>query len=332
MYNVILGVDGGGTHSKIVAVDLEGHILARDEFGSLNYNSESVPVCRKRLQQAVANVLEKAGRENYDFLSVGLSALQGKATCEKKRRFLGGKFDMGRVYLNSDIYMALTGASLGRPEIMIVSGTGAMGIGRDQAGGIFTCGGYGYLVDNDRGSSYYIAMNGIIAAIDSAEGTGPKTALEEAVLEQFGIKRVQDIVYKLYARDYHISQGAAFARTVIALARQGDAVAAGIVEKNLDILVQYAVRLAEKIHETGCGINLYGGLFQYNAHLREAFTRKVAAILPDAVVKLPRLPAEIGAVIEWFLQNGLLTQSVIDHLSAETKGDDGIVTGLSAVS
>lgn len=321
MYDVILGVDGGGTHSKIVAADTQGHILARDDFGSLNYNSTSVPVCRERLACAVKTVLKKAGCSGYDFLSVGLSALQGKADAQLKKQFLGDAFDQERVYLDSDIYMALMGASLGNPEIMVISGTGAMCIGRNKAGEVFTRGGYGYLVDSDRGSSYCIAMGGVAAAIDSYEGRGPATKLEEALCSHFQISSVKDIVNVLYSPDYHISQGAAFAREVIALAQQGDAVAEGIIEKNISFLAQYTIELVQQIQQENCGVNIYGGLFQYNPHLCRRYARKVKERLPNVVVKMPGIPAEIGAVIDYFLQKDMLTQSVLNNLSVGQKGD-----------
>lgn len=319
MNGVILGVDGGGTHSKIVAADLSGNILARCEFENLNYNNESVEICRERLLAAVRQVLKQAGRADYDFMCIGLSALQEKASPEEKQHFLGDAFDSERVYLNSDIYMALTAASLWKPEIMIVSGTGAMCIGRDKNGNLFTRGGYGYMVDNDRGSSYYIALNGVIAAIDAVEGYGKGTALTEAMLKRFDIKRVEDIIYTLYMPGYHISRGAQFAQDVIELAKQGDLVAAEIVERNVDYLVRYATDVAKMVNERDCGVSVYGGLFQYNPHIREMFTRKLKEKLPDVRVRLLSRPAEIGALIEYFLQNGLLTQTVLENLGKNGK-------------
>jgi len=319
LYDLVLGVDGGGTHSKIVAVDFSGNVLATEEFGNLNYNSDTMEVCRDRLLKAVHSILKKTGKVGYDFLSIGISSLQKEATEDEKKAFLGDSFDLQKVLMQPDVYMTLSGASLGKPEVMIISGTGAMGIAKNRDGHVFTRGGYGYLIDSDKGSSYHIAMNGIIAVINEHENIGEKTSLTQLLLKQFELSCVENIVQVVYSPDYHVSKVATFAKEVIRAALQKDKVAEGIVENCVDALVEFAIALANEINEKACGINVYGGLFQYNKHIFDLFEQKIKVSLPDCNVKFPMFKAEIGAVIEFFLQQDLLTVELLENLKKSSK-------------
>lgn len=62
-----------------------------------------------------------------------------------------------------DVYMALYGLTKGEEGILLISGTGSMGVAIDKDTNLHTVGGWGRPT-NDNGSGYYIAVEGIKAA------------------------------------------------------------------------------------------------------------------------------------------------------------------------
>ena len=75
----------------------------------------------------------------------------------------------------------------GSPEgwgVALISGTGSLAFGRDRQGRSCRAGGWGFLF-GDEGSGYAIALAGLRAAAQAADGRAPATRLLEGFLERF---------------------------------------------------------------------------------------------------------------------------------------------------
>jgi len=195
---VIIGADGGGTKTKLAASDGAGNILGYACCGGINYNYYGIEQCRANLTSGIKSLLKSINAPDYDYLSVGLCALSEAATDGEKKFFCGGVFDPGKILLQSDVYMALTGAFPLSDGIMAVSGTGTMCVAKKD-GEIFISGGWGYLL-GDEGSGYYIALRGMRAAIKNSEGGGQKTAISEKLFKYFNIAEPRSLIDVLYSQ------------------------------------------------------------------------------------------------------------------------------------
>jgi len=146
MRSIIIGADGGGTSTKLAAVDNIGNILGYAECGNINYNYIPMEQARRSLKDGVDRLLASLRLDSYDCLSIGHCALDGAATPEEQRAFCGGLFPVEKVILNSDVHMALYGAVPSGPGVMAVSGTGTMCAARGRDGETLVAGGWGYLL------------------------------------------------------------------------------------------------------------------------------------------------------------------------------------------
>ena len=102
-----------------------------------------------------------------------------------------------RIFIRSDAFMALYGHTRGREGVVLISGTGAMGLACDKNGALHTVGGWGRLT-GDEGSGYYIALSGIKAALRAYDGIGKPTSLTEILPKYFGcdsMRRLIDVFY-----------------------------------------------------------------------------------------------------------------------------------------
>ena len=50
----VLGIDGGGTHTRLELRDMENHLLRREKFGAFNLNSIGEDGFRQLLRQVFA--------------------------------------------------------------------------------------------------------------------------------------------------------------------------------------------------------------------------------------------------------------------------------------
>ncbi len=90
--SLIIGVDGGGTHSRLVAVLGDGTVLGVGNGEGLNYYAIGMASARTRLKHAVDKLLAKIGRTDYDGLSLGLSAQDSRADAVVTASFAGDVF------------------------------------------------------------------------------------------------------------------------------------------------------------------------------------------------------------------------------------------------
>lgn len=313
MDKTIIGVDGGGTQTRIVAVRGDGVVLGYGMCQSMNYKSSDIETCGNRLFGAIGKLLGDIGLDRFDYLSIGLSALNGEASHGERARFIDGRVGLERVYMHCDAYMALIGSSLGSAGIMIISGTGSMGVALDAKGEYLCAGGYGYLF-GDEGSAFYIANRGIVSAFHEMDGYGTHTALTECLKRRYDAQSVHELLDIFYAEDFEISEIAQFARDVIACSIDGDAEAGKIIDDAIEILTNSAVLLLRKIDVPSCRVGIYGGLFEHHAFIVDAFTQRLQERMPGCWIGFPEFAPELGAVIHYFIKNNLLSQTVLDNM------------------
>lgn len=137
---IFIGVDGGGTTTKAVAITGEGKVLGKAVGEGTNFYAANMSEARNNLQQTIAKLIEECKISDYEFISIGMSSLDDEPTEEIVKTFAGEIFLPEKIEMQSDVYMALMGMTLGKPGIMVVSGTGSMAIAIDQEGELHVLG------------------------------------------------------------------------------------------------------------------------------------------------------------------------------------------------
>lgn len=309
---IYIGVDGGGTSTAAIAISESGRVLGRTVGEQINYNTSDMNTAKNNLKAIIDKLMKDYGIEDYECLSVGMPSLDYEPTKDFIALFVEGIFPSEKIVMHSDVYMALMGMTLGEPGIMIVSGTGSIGIAADQQGKFHIVGGWGYLL-GDEGSGYDIALKGIDAALKSYEGLGKTTLLEERVLNFFNVDNHRGIIEALYNPLISTSKLASFGKEVIELANDGDQVAASIVNKAVSSLVGYALNLINKVGSEDCIVGIYGSVFKKNPYISNLFKEQVHATYPNAKIGFPELKPEVGAALYAMKKRGYpINKKIID--------------------
>jgi len=310
---LLIGIDGGGTHSTAAAAFPDGRIAAVAYGGGLNYHNIGVENVRRNLEDMVTDLCEKTGAE-VGRICVGMSALDGPADGETTDLFTGGRIAAGTLDLQSDAYAALMGSTMGGPGMIVICGTGSMLLMMDSEGIQHAGGGWGYLL-NDAGSGFTLAREALLAAIDAVEGIGPETPLLGDAMAFFGAEKPRGLIDRIYAPECTPDRIAGFARYVIERARAGERIASGILERNMRRLARLAAAMMQRAPEACCA-GLYGGIFVHSPQARAIFETAIMELFPGATVKAPEFPPELGALIHLFKQRGTLSEEILEIMKS----------------
>ena len=305
---LLIGIDGGGTHSTAVAAWPDGRIAAVAEGGGLNFHNSGVEIVRARLEAMVEELCRRCGVEAEE-VCVGMSALDAPADAATVSLFCGGMFSPEQLDLQSDAYIALMGFTMGKPGVIVICGTGSMLLMLDAQGRQHAAGGWGYLL-GDAGSGYTLAREGLLSVIDASEGIGPATALVEDALAYFGADTPRGLIEKIYAPDATPAGMAGFARHVLCRAQEGDAAAKDILSRNMMRLARSSAMLIRQAPESN-RVGLYGGIFGHSELARSLFTDALRDMAPEGRVCRLEYPPELGALIHLFRKRGTLTDAVL---------------------
>ena len=190
--------------------------------------------------------------------------------------------------------MALYGLTKGDAGVLMISGTGAMGIAIDRHGEIFIAGGWGQLTQ-DEGSGYYIAVNGIRAALNYFDGVTEETTLLQSFKNYFGIENPRDFI-NLYYNNNLPKELAKFSKEVSVCAETGDKTATGILNSAALYLSGYTASLINKIGGGDCIVGMYGSVLVNDKYIQNKFIENIKTKYPECQIKIPKISPEKAAL------------------------------------
>ncbi|MBP3962559.1 BadF/BadG/BcrA/BcrD ATPase family protein [Paenibacillus lignilyticus] len=309
---ILLGIDGGGTHSTAIAVDMEGNVLAKVTGESINYYAIGMKRARHHLMLIMNRMVDKVKTDKFESVYIGNSALSEKAAASMIDELTGGIIKSKSVYMHSDSYIALLAMTTGKPGILIISGTGSMGMAKGLSDELLTIGGWGHVL-GDYGSGYHIALQGIQAAITAEDQMATATMLQEALKRHYAVGDMGELIDKFYNPpvDKHIIAGFAF--EVASCAEQGDAVALKIVKQAAHDLADHAKALVKRLNIQGVPIGASGSVFKKNSMIFEEFKSVLQQECPLSTVTRIDFPPEFGAIFACFHENKLLLEPSIQE-------------------
>ncbi|MDF2940040.1 MAG: gspK [Gammaproteobacteria bacterium] len=183
-YDILIGVDGGGTKTKVEIEDGLGNKIGFGQGGPANIRS-SVPLSWQSIQNAVSQALAqspiKMGDKAYRF-HIGLG-LAGTEVPEAEEAFLKVPHPYNTLILHSDAYAACLGVHGGKDGAIIIIGTGTIGYQIEQ-GQITRVGGWGF-PHSDEGGGAWLGMELCRLTFQWLDKRIKPSPLLEAVFEHF---------------------------------------------------------------------------------------------------------------------------------------------------
>jgi len=318
--DLILGIDGGQTSTKAVLATPDGTIISAGSGPPCDHISgpNGREINRRAIHGAARHALDNAGETPERIAAVGMGL-----TSAAREHHAGDIFrDIVRelctpkvIWVDADFVSNLYGASAGAPGVVIIAGGGSIGYGTDGRGREAITGGLGFLMGDD-GSAWYLGLRAIVAATHANDGRGQPTALLPFVCDHYGLASVREIIRVIYAADFTRDQVSSIAPDVVRIASHDD-VARGIVTDAGQKLAGIVLATIRRVYEPGETVDVYptGGVFAAGPRITEPFTTAIADAWPTAIIREPRFPPVIGALLQAFHAQGItITPAVLDQI------------------
>ncbi len=280
--SLVLGIDGGGTHTRASIVDGD-KVLGHAISGSIKRLRVGAEVAEANLRAVLTDVYAQAGVKSVQAACCGVASV----TMPGIREWIAAVFnDFGaeKADIVGDEVIALDAAFKGGPGILQIAGTGSNTIGRAPDGSFESAGGWSSRL-GDEGSGYWIGVNSIRRAL-RAYDRGEPTQVLKKVGEIWGTPDLDQFINlgdSTPGPDF-----AALAPTIYELAQAGDPIAVGVLNQAASDLVEFVLLVRNKLkkkHNIAGEVPVAwtGGVVEKMTTVQQAFFKG----LRDAVPAIP---------------------------------------------
>jgi N-acetylmuramic acid 6-phosphate etherase len=294
---LLIGIDGGGTATRAVLADGEGNVLGRGAAGPGNPKAVGLEQALSEARLAIDAAFLGAGINPETAAGICL-ALAGAGRPEDRppiESWIKQERIAERVAVLPDALAVLAAASPDVVGVSLIAGTGSMAYARNADGEEARAGGWGPLF-GDEGSGYLLALAGLRAAVQAADGRGPSTALLPAFLDRLKITEPSGLVTTLYSSAWDRRRIAQLAAVVPAIAETGDEMATGLLHSAVEELTKTAVAAAKRLTwRSPPQVALTGGLVANAANVQTRLDVSLMATGTFAGTSLVEEPA-LGSV------------------------------------
>jgi glucosamine kinase len=296
--NIVVGVDGGGSKTRVIIADEHGaqlgEVVGPASAVRPGQHEHSADVIAATLADALAScemthVVPKV-------LCVGVAGAGREPERQALWQALVGRELAEETVVHPDFAIALDDAFGDGPGVLLISGTGSAAFGRSPAGTIARCGGWGP-VFGDEGSGAWVGRRALSVVTASADGREPETALIGAVLTAAQVNDPQELV--AWAAQATPAILATLAPVVMSVAESGDLRANAIVSLAVEELVLHVRALSRQLfgdERAATPVAFTGGMLTRGTTLRKRLEHRMRSAVPGAQLVSGEVNPARGAV------------------------------------
>lgn len=292
--SVVLGIDGGGTKTTC-AVARDGQLMASATTGGSNLVRLREAEVRNSIHSAIRQACAAAGvsPDEIDSACVGLAGAGRELVRDVARRILNEVVSCP-VEVTTDIAIAHTAAFRDDAGVIVISGTGSIAYGVNEAGEIARAGGWGPVV-SDEGSGEWIGRTAIARCLRAIDhGDSP-----ELLNRLLGTLRLADVAELIIWSNAPARASFGQCFPVVALAAaEGDELAIEILRDAGCELAEVSARVIRRLWLPAhpAEVAVAGGVLRSSRLVRDTFTETVQNMHPEARVRELEQEPVMGAI------------------------------------
>lgn len=297
----LIGIDGGGTKTHGIIASSDGKILGEITSGSANFQMIGVEPVARLLVELIYKLTSEAGCKVSD-VEVAVIGLTGAGRDRDREKILNGLVEYAKrknlpipeLVIETDARIALEGAFMGEPGIILIAGTGSVMFAKDLEGKIHRVGGWGRFI-GDEGSAFVIGREALRAVAKYIDGRGRETILKDLIFEEFKITDLMQVVSGIYSGEFDIGKVAPVVMRAVEL---GDDIARQILDDACDELLNHVKAILKKANfGEKPNLSLIGGVLQNENYVSRKLKEMIKANFPNVNLIEPISSPAYGAII-----------------------------------
>lgn len=205
MIEYLIGVDGGGTGTRVAVGLPDGSLLAYGQAGP-SALGQGVGQAWQHILQATSSAFASVRMELPAWSACAMGAgLSGVSHRPWSEQFHAQNPGFARLVLDTDAHTMLLGAHGGRPGAMVAAGTGSVGEVLHPDGSRFQVSGWGFPV-GDEGSGAWLGLRAMGLAQQALDHRAVLGPLAQRILERCGSSREALQAWCALARQFEYAQ------------------------------------------------------------------------------------------------------------------------------
>jgi glucosamine kinase len=298
MPGIVVGVDGGGTKTRVLVADEQGQLFSDVEGPGSAVRPGQAERSAEVITETVRKALQAAGMDHVvpRVICVGVAGVGREPERQALWQALVEREIAEEIVIHPDAIVALDDAFGDGAGVLLIAGTGSVAFGRGPTGTIARCGGWGPNI-GDEGSGAWIGRRALSVVTASTDGREPETALVGAVLTAAQVNEVNELI--AWAAQATPAHFAALAPAVMSEADAGDVRANAILSMAVEELVLHVRALARELftdERAAVPVALTGGLLSRGAPLRKRLEQRMKSAIPGAQLHAGDVDPARGAV------------------------------------
>ncbi len=236
--SVVVGIDGGGTSTRITFMGLNGELLSCGEGGPSSVDTVDENVTANSINNAYLQCCKSLGYEpNIEVIAIGIGGLASKKDALLVEQILNtlSWAKSKKIIAVNDSTIALEGAIDGNEGLCLIIGTGSVCLGKNAKNETHKAGGWGYKFD-DYGSGYDLGRQSLKVMAKTYDGRMEDNKIAHEVFNFLGLQSIDEIPEKLYKNDFTRTDIASLAKIVMENYIKGDEIAVEIVDECIEEL------------------------------------------------------------------------------------------------
>jgi glucosamine kinase len=295
---LVVGVDGGGSRTRVILADAAGVVLARTEGAATalmpGYESAAADV----IKALITEVLTAAERTETrpSVCVVGVAGGGQERAAQALWSALASRRVADDVSVQADAGIAIEDAFGDSAGVLLIAGTGSVAFARAPDGRMERCGGWGPNL-GDEGSAAWLGQRALSVVTAAHDGREPETALTGALLTALELESIEELIP--WAANATPSTLAALAPVVAQVAASGDLRANALVSLCVEELMLHVRTMARRCfvdERSSVPVALAGGLLSRGSLVRKRLEHRLKSAVPGATVRAEDVDAARGAV------------------------------------
>ncbi len=245
---LLLGVDSGGSKTRVVLADADGHVLGAGHAACSNYQYVGEAAAVVEIEAGIEAAFAQAGimRRRVDAACFGIGGADTPEDIAKARKWVDDNHWAMRCLAVNDGMLPLYAACPDGQGVSVIAGTGAIMWAQSLDGRIARASGWGYLL-GDEGGGWQLGHEALRHVARADDGRGPATLLTPRVLAHWNLTSPYGLITRLYHADVTPADVASLAKVVIDCAAEGDELALQIARAGADELALAAKTVMNRI-------------------------------------------------------------------------------------